>query len=64
MQGTFVIKMEELSFWFVSQPLFLYFAHQAPHIGNENALVQAPDSYVNRFEHITNETYRVFAGNR
>ncbi|XP_033647411.1 arylsulfatase I-like [Asterias rubens] len=45
-----------------SQPLFLYFAHQAVHSGNdpEHAL-QAPKEYYDRFSNITDDKRRMFA---
>ena len=49
--------------FFSHQPLFLYFAHQAVHSGNdpEHAL-QAPKEYYDRFSNITDDKRRMFAG--
>ncbi|XP_054721614.1 arylsulfatase B-like [Uloborus diversus] len=44
------------------QPLFLYFSHQAVHVGREEEPFQAPEEYINRFSHINDPERRIFAG--
>lgn len=45
-----------------SKPLFLYFAQQAVHVGNENQPLQAPQKYLDRLSYIGDEKRRTFAG--
>lgn len=44
-----------------SQPLFMILGHNAPHAGNEYALLQAPEEEINKFTYIQNENRRVYA---
>ncbi|XP_038049342.1 arylsulfatase I-like [Patiria miniata] len=45
-----------------SKPLFLYFAHQAVHSGNDaQHALEAPKEYYDRFPNITDENRRMFA---
>ncbi|XP_072028594.1 arylsulfatase B-like [Amphiura filiformis] len=44
-----------------SQPLFLYFPHQAVHSADPDQPLQAPAKYVQRFPTIENEDRRMFA---
>lgn len=43
------------------QPLFLMVNHLAPHTGNANDPLQAPEEYVNRFSHIKDVNRRIYA---
>lgn len=43
-------------------PLFLYFAHLAVHAGNYGDPLQAPQEYIDRFNHIPDLERRKFAG--
>jgi len=45
-----------------TKPLFLYFAQQAVHVGNENEPLQAPKKYLDRLSYIGDEKRRTFAG--
>ena len=45
-----------------SKPLFLYFAQQAVHVGNNNNPLQAPKKYLDRLGYIGDEKRRTFAG--
>ncbi|KAG8186130.1 hypothetical protein JTE90_022719 [Oedothorax gibbosus] len=45
-----------------SKPLFLYLAPNAAHTGNKYMPLQAPPYLVNRFDHIKNESRKVYAG--
>jgi arylsulfatase B len=44
-------------------PLFLYLAHLAPHSGNDDIPLQAPQMEIDKFGHIEDENRRVYAGN-
>ena len=41
-----------------SEPLFLYIAYQAVHVGNGNNPIHAPDAYINRSPYFTNRRRR------
>ncbi|XP_076664644.1 arylsulfatase I isoform X2 [Andrena cerasifolii] len=43
------------------QPLFLYLAHLAPHKGNENQLLRAPEEEIAKFAYIRNPERRIQA---
>ncbi|KAG8194369.1 hypothetical protein JTE90_010985 [Oedothorax gibbosus] len=45
-----------------SKPLFLFLSHFAPHLGNEYYPLQAPDSYVQKMNHIKEPKRRIFGG--
>lgn len=45
-----------------SQPMFLYLAHLAPHKGNQNQLLRAPDEEIAKFAYILDPERRVQAG--
>ncbi|XP_054713247.1 arylsulfatase B-like [Uloborus diversus] len=45
-----------------SKPLFLYVAYQAVHSANSYATLQAPEEYIQRFNHIKDKNRRIFAG--
>ena len=45
-----------------TKPLFLYFAQQAVHVGNENQPLQAPQKYLDRLGYIGDEKRRTYAG--
>jgi len=47
-----------------SRPLFLYFAQQAVHVGNNNEPLQAPKKYLDRLSYIGDEKRRTYAGNK
>lgn len=47
-----------------SQPMFLCFAHLAPHTGNENDPLQAPPETIAKFQHIKDPLRRTYAGNK
>lgn len=44
-----------------SQPMFMILAHNAPHAGNEYALLQAPEDEINKFKYIRNKNRRTYA---
>ncbi|XP_037905107.1 arylsulfatase B-like isoform X3 [Hermetia illucens] len=44
-----------------SQPMFLCFAHLAPHTGNENDPLQAPPETIAKFQHIKDPLRRTYA---
>lgn len=44
-----------------TQPLFLVVNHLAPHTGNKDDPMQAPEEYVNRFAHIKDVNRRIYA---
>uniref|UniRef100_A0A8D8FBE7 Arylsulfatase I n=2 Tax=Culex pipiens TaxID=7175 RepID=A0A8D8FBE7_CULPI len=44
-----------------SEPLFLMVNHLAPHTGNDNDPLQAPEERIKKFEHISDENRRVYA---
>jgi arylsulfatase B len=44
------------------KPLFLMVSHLAPHAGNEDDPVEAPESVVNKFNYIKSEKRRKLAG--
>lgn len=44
------------------KPMFLMLNHLAPHAGNEDFPMQAPEEEIKKFENITNEKRRVLAG--
>lgn len=44
-------------------PMFLYLAHLAPHSGNKDDPLQAPDEEIAKFAHIPDPERRVYAGN-
>lgn len=46
-----------------TKPLFLYFAQQAVHVGNQNNPLQVPKKYLDRLGYIGDEKRRTFAGN-
>ena len=43
-------------------PLFLYVAHQAVHVGNGDDPLQVPQKYVKQFAEIKDRSRRTFAG--
>ncbi|KAL2724742.1 arylsulfatase B-like isoform X2 [Vespula maculifrons] len=43
-------------------PMFLYLAHLAPHSGNSNDLLQAPDEEIAKFGYINDPERRIYAG--
>lgn len=45
-----------------AKPLFLCLNHLAPHAGNEDFPMQAPDDEIAKFSNITNEKRRTLAG--
>ena len=45
-----------------NQPLFLYFAQQAVHVGNLDDPLQAPQKYLDRVKHIQDERRKTYAG--
>jgi arylsulfatase B len=45
-----------------SQPLFMVLSHIAPHAGNEDDPMQAPQEEINKFAYIQNEKRRKLAG--
>ncbi|XP_078052451.1 arylsulfatase I isoform X2 [Augochlora pura] len=45
----------------VNQPMFLYLAHLAPHKGNQNQLLRAPDEEISKFAYIVDPERRVQA---
>lgn len=47
-----------------TRPLFLYFAQQAVHVGNQNNPLQVPKKYLDRLGYIGDERRRTFAGNK
>ncbi|KAK1124469.1 hypothetical protein K0M31_006820 [Melipona bicolor] len=47
-----------------SRPMFLYLAHLAPHKGNEDQLLRAPDEEIAKFSYILNLERRIQAGKR
>lgn len=46
-----------------SKPLFLLLAHIAPHAGEKNTPLEAPDDVIKRFSYIPEKDKRVYAGN-
>lgn len=44
-----------------NHPLFMILSHNAPHAGNDYALLQAPEQEINKFKYIRNENRRVYA---
>ncbi|KAG5882847.1 hypothetical protein JTB14_022358 [Gonioctena quinquepunctata] len=42
-------------------PMFLYMAHLAPHTGNDNDPLQAPDEEIAKFAHIEDPERRIYA---
>lgn len=44
-----------------TKPLFLYLAHLAPHTGNDNDPMQAPQEEINKFKYIKSEKRRTYA---
>lgn len=47
-----------------SKPLFLYFAQQAVHVGNDNEPLQVPKKYLDGLSYIGDEKRRTYAGNK
>lgn len=45
----------------VSQPLFLLLTHLAPHAGNEDKPMEAPEDVIKKFEYIKDEKRRTLA---
>lgn len=45
-----------------SRPMFLYLAHLAPHKGNEDQLLRAPDEEIAKFSYILDLERRIQAG--
>lgn len=45
-------------------PMFLYLSHLAPHSGNEQNPVQAPDEEIAKFPYINDPERRIYAGER
>lgn len=43
-------------------PMFMYLAHLAPHTGNDDDPLQAPDDEIAKFAHIEDPERRVYAG--
>lgn len=43
------------------QPMFMYLAHLAPHTGNNDNPLQAPDEEVAKFAHIADPERRIYA---
>lgn len=46
-----------------TKPLFLCLNHLAPHAGNEDFPMEAPEEEIEKFSHIANEQRRTLAGN-
>lgn len=46
----------------LDKPLFLYLAHLAPHAGDANGLLQAPQEEIDKFSYIKNQNRRNYAG--
>lgn len=44
------------------QPLLLYLAHVAVHTGNRGKYLEAPQSEINKFHHISDPNRRTYAG--
>lgn len=44
------------------KPLFLYLAHLAPHAGNYDDPLQAPQEVLEEMEHIPDQSRRAYAG--
>lgn len=44
-----------------SEPLFLYLAYQAVHSANQHEPLQAPQSWIDKFKHISDENRRKYA---
>lgn len=45
-----------------NHPMFMYFAHLAPHAGNDWDPLQAPDEEIAKFAHIQDPERRIYAG--
>lgn len=45
-----------------SRPMFLYLSHLAPHRGNAERPLQAPDEIIAKFSHIDDPELRIYAG--
>ncbi|KAI4462491.1 arylsulfatase [Holotrichia oblita] len=43
------------------EPMFMYFAHLAPHAGNDQDPLQAPDEEIAKFAHIVDPERRIYA---
>lgn len=44
-----------------SRPMFMIFGHNAPHAGNDYALLQAPQQEIDEFKYIRNKNRRIYA---
>lgn len=44
------------------KPLFMYLAHVAVHTGNRGKYLEAPQSEINKFNHILDPNRRTYAG--
>lgn len=44
-----------------SQPMFMILAHNAPHAGNDYALLQAPEQEIDKFKYIRSKNRRIYA---
>lgn len=44
------------------RPMFMYLAHLAPHSGNDNNPLQAPDDEIAKFAKIRDPERRIYAG--
>jgi len=44
------------------RPLFMYLAHVAVHTGNRGKYLEAPQSEINKFNHILDPNRRTYAG--
>lgn len=45
-------------------PMFMYLAHLAPHTGNRDDPLQAPDEEIAKFGYIADPERRVYAGKK
>lgn len=43
------------------EPMFMYLAHLAPHTGNDDQPLQAPDEEILKFSHIVDPERRIYA---
>lgn len=46
----------------INRPLFMYLAHVAVHTGNRGKYLEAPQSEINKFNHILDPNRRTYAG--
>lgn len=45
-----------------NEPMFMYLAHLAPHSGNDDDPLQAPDGEISKFINIEDPERRIYAG--